>query len=220
MLVAPSGGTALAGGRNGTLTLNGLAATTTYYVAIETGSGSTACQGPRTPVLATINPAPAAPSVTQVPFAGGSVFSSSAASGNQWYLNGVALPGATNQTYTATGTSPTNLYSVTTTSAAGCVSLPSADYAVLLGTAGARSAGVAFTLFPNPAHSVCTLAGLPAGIALTAILRNALGQEVRRVALPPAGGQAEVSVAGLPAGVYAVQVLGAGVAAVRRLVVE
>ena len=53
-----------------------------------------------------------------------------------------------------------------------------------------------------------------------AILRNALGQEVRRVALRPAGGQAEVSVAGLPAGVYAVQVLGAGAAAVRRLVVE
>ena len=50
-------------------------------------------------------------------------------------------------------------------------------------------------------------------------LRNALGQEVRRVALRPAGGQAEVSVAGLPAGVYAVQVLGAGVAAVRRVVV-
>ena len=86
------------------------------------------------------------------------------------------------------------------------------------GVAGAK-APVGLALFPNPAHNAFTLNNLPP-TALTAILRNALGQEVRRVALRPAGGQAEVAVAGLPAGVYAVQVLGAGATAVRRLVVE
>lgn len=86
-------------------------------------------------------------------------------------------------------------------------------------TLPAGSAALGLALSPNPAHTAFTLSNI-AGAATTAVLRNTLGQEVRRVALRPAGGKAEVSVVGLPAGVYAVQVLGAGAAAVRRVVVE
>lgn len=49
-------------------------------------------------ILITVNPAPATPTVQQ----NGLVLTSNASSGNQWYLDGVLIPGATGQTYTAT----------------------------------------------------------------------------------------------------------------------
>lgn len=46
----PTGGTAIAGQTNSTLTTPVLSSTTTYYVAIDNGN----CEGPRSPVIATI----------------------------------------------------------------------------------------------------------------------------------------------------------------------
>jgi hypothetical protein len=51
----------------------------------------------------------------------GNVLTSSASSGNQWYLNGTAIPGATGSTYTATAN---GTYTVIVT-ANGCSSAPS-----------------------------------------------------------------------------------------------
>src|SRR5947209_13254755 len=54
----------------------------------------------------TVNQTPATPTITGGPLTfcqGGSVtLTSSAATGNQWYLNGGAISGATNATYSAT----------------------------------------------------------------------------------------------------------------------
>ena len=94
-----------------------------YTVTITT-SGCTSAPSAATTV--TVNPIPTTPTVTPggpTTFCeGGSVtLTSSSASGNQWYLNGNSIVGATNQTYSATASGD---YTVTIT-ASGCTSAPS-----------------------------------------------------------------------------------------------
>jgi iron-sulfur cluster repair protein YtfE (RIC family) len=87
-----------------------------------TGCTSVASNG----IVVTVNPVPAAPTITAgsaTSFcSGGSVIiSSSSATGNQWYKDGIIISGATAQTYTA-NTSGNYTSKVTTT---GCTSLAS-----------------------------------------------------------------------------------------------
>ncbi|MBH8570084.1 T9SS type A sorting domain-containing protein [Microvirga sp. STS02] len=81
-----------------------------------------------------------------------------------------------------------------------------------------------FALYPNPAHgtSTLTLPALPGTAAATLTLRDAMGRALRTltVTLPTAGLRHEMSLAGLPAGIYAVQVQAGQNTAARRLVVE
>ncbi|MDJ1504202.1 hypothetical protein, partial [Xanthocytophaga agilis] len=78
---------------------NAVAGTTTFYVT-QTVSG---CTSTATAVTVTINTKPATPTISgTLTFCTGSntVLTSSAVSGNQWFLNGTAISGATNQTLT------------------------------------------------------------------------------------------------------------------------
>lgn len=70
----------------------------------------------------TVNNPPSAPTITQ----NGATLTSSVSSGNQWYLNGSIISGATNQTYTAT---QNGTYTVTVT-VNGCTSAASAPVTV------------------------------------------------------------------------------------------
>ena len=103
----------------GTSTSVSPASTTTYYVGVCPGSF-------RVPVTVTITATAPTPTITAggpTTFCtGGSVtLTSSAATGNQWYLNGTAIGGATSQTYAA---SAAGNYTVIVTSG-GCTSSPS-----------------------------------------------------------------------------------------------
>lgn len=69
------------------------AATTSYTLTVVNQAG---CVKKDT-VVVTVIPIPATPAIT----ISGSVLTSSAVTGNQWYKNGVAIPGATSQNYTA-----------------------------------------------------------------------------------------------------------------------
>jgi Concanavalin A-like lectin/glucanases superfamily len=83
-------GIAMAGSTGTTL----IATTSGSYTTIVTSGG---CQSVASNVLVvTVNPIPPTPSITQ----NGNQITSSAISGNQWLLNTVAIPGATNQNYT------------------------------------------------------------------------------------------------------------------------
>src|SRR5213076_2074758 len=118
-------GNPIGGATNQTYPAN---ATGNYTVTV-TASGCTSAASAATSV--TVNPIPATPTITPggpTTFcAGGSVtLTSSSASGNQWFLNGSPLGGATNQTFAAT---VTGNFSVTTT-AAGCTSAASSATAV------------------------------------------------------------------------------------------
>jgi hypothetical protein len=144
--ITPGGPTTFCLGGNVTLTsssasgnqwyLNGNplgGATNQAYVATAAGSytvivTSSGCSSPSSsPAIVTVNPIPPTPTITPggpTTFcAGGNVtLTSSSASGNQWFLNGNPIGGATNQAYVATATGN---YSVAVT-ANGCASVPSA----------------------------------------------------------------------------------------------
>ena len=95
-----------------------------YTVQVTTSGCSSA---PSAATIVTVNPIPATPTITPggpTSFcAGGSVtLTSSSASGNQWFLDGNPIGGATNPTFIATASGN---YTVTVT-ALGCTSAPSA----------------------------------------------------------------------------------------------
>jgi Carboxypeptidase regulatory-like domain/HYR domain/Ig-like domain CHU_C associated len=122
------------------------------YVATTTGSytavlNALGCHSQTSdPTVVTVNPIPATPTVTPggpTTFcSGGSVtLTSSSASGNQWYLNGNPIGGATANTYNATATGS---YTVVVT-ASGCSS--------------AASSATSVTVNPTPATPTVTPGG-------------------------------------------------------------
>ena len=99
---APTGGTAIAGQTNSNFSTPVIAVTTTYYTAINNGI----CESTRTPVIATINTPPTAPTTTGSSACGGSSITLSATGGAagqyRWYTvptGGTAIAGQTNSTY-------------------------------------------------------------------------------------------------------------------------
>jgi hypothetical protein len=128
-----SGGVAVAAGASYSPFLY---ASTTYYVGLQ--YSATACPGPRTAVKVTINDVPATPTVASTTTASGLTLTSSAPTGNQWYLNGTAIAGATAPVYTVSSGSARGPYTVVTTSAAGCASLPSCEQYTITGSGASR----------------------------------------------------------------------------------
>lgn len=93
----------------------------------------------------TVNPQPVKPTASLT----GTTLTSSTASGNQWYFNGTAINGATNQTYTAT---QSGNYSVVVTDTNGCSSESSDDVNVVIsGIEDVES--FSMKVFPNPLQS-------------------------------------------------------------------
>ncbi|MBX7240406.1 MAG: T9SS type A sorting domain-containing protein [Bacteroidia bacterium] len=95
-------------------------------------------------ITVTVNPVPAVPTFTVNTSTG--VLSSSAGAGNQWYLNGNPINGATGMNYTAT---TSGSYHVCVTNAQGCTSC-SAPQSVELVSIGSGQFIVPVTILPNP----------------------------------------------------------------------
>ncbi|PZR40732.1 MAG: hypothetical protein DI538_03380, partial [Azospira oryzae] len=112
--LAATGGTAIAGQNSNTYTTPSLTSTTTYYVSLNNGS----CESTRTPVTATIDTPPAAPTVTGNASCTASALTLTAAGGAsgqyRWYTDastGSPIAGELNATYTTpTLTSTTTYY--------------------------------------------------------------------------------------------------------------
>ncbi|HEY6162318.1 MAG TPA: PKD domain-containing protein, partial [Bacteroidia bacterium] len=96
-----------------------------------------------------VHPLPPVPTIT----ANVAVLTSSAASGNQWFLNGNPVNGATNQSYTVT---QNGNYSVMVTDAFGCTSM-SAIYPFTTVGINELSDGDIFTIAPNPSNGIFSL---------------------------------------------------------------
>lgn len=77
---------------------------------------------------------------------------SSASAGNQWYLNGTALPGETNSFYVMTTVGGN--YSVVVSDTNGLCSAASATF---VGIDELSAIGISYSLFPNPNHGTSSL---------------------------------------------------------------
>lgn len=91
-----------------------------------------------------VNPIPALPVITQ----SGNLLTSSGLSGNQWFLNGTAIAGATNNTYSPQST---GLYTVKVT-ANGCTSVASAAFNYVVTAINSTDLNRKIIITPNPAR--------------------------------------------------------------------
>jgi subtilisin family serine protease len=112
----------------------------TYTVEAENANG---CVGQSNAIQVTVSPVPATPTVYYSNNA--NLLISSAPMGNQWYLNGVAIPGADSTTWYPT---QNGIYSVIVTNAAGCSSESAQFNYVNIGTDEWLRAQI--KLYPNP----------------------------------------------------------------------
>jgi hypothetical protein len=121
---------------------------TTVYTA--TGDDGSGCSSSET-IEIFVTPTPAIPTIT--PFADNLVSSSS--SGNQWYLDGALIDGATSQLFT-----PEVNGNYTVTVSQGACSSSSAPYLFESIVTSIGNDFSVFALYPNPASDFVTLTGM------------------------------------------------------------
>lgn len=103
----------------------------------------------------------------------GTTLSSSAASNNQWYLNGVAIAGATAQTYSPVRSGN---YQVAVSLANGCVA-QSDNFAYVILPENPGENDIGLTVFPNPANTqLNVLFAAKSAVNVNLALINAIGQ--------------------------------------------
>ncbi|NOS91712.1 MAG: T9SS type A sorting domain-containing protein [Cyclobacteriaceae bacterium] len=96
-----------------------------------------------------LNLIPSTPTISQA----GSTLTSSSATGNQWYLNGTLISGATSQVYTAVSN---GTYTVIVTTG-GCASAPSAPIFVTVLYVEDAISEIVLDIYPNPSNGLFDL---------------------------------------------------------------
>ncbi|MBD2723738.1 Ig-like domain-containing protein [Hymenobacter armeniacus] len=196
------------------------------YTVTNTVAATASCPAVTATTTFTVNPRPATPTITATYNGTTTTLTSSAATGNQWYLTvgttTTAVAGATGQTLVLTGT-PAQLgaYTVTTTNANGCVSLPSAAL-VVTGTKNSI-AGASLKLYPNPTPNgevTLELTGFRSATQLTVL--DPLGRVILTEVLPANAGTAThpLNLKGMASGVYLLRLSNTDGVETRRLVKE
>lgn len=166
----PSGATIVSGGNSTKITVNYSATATSGNVTV---AGSNSCGlGIASTLAVTVHPIPETPVISS----NGSLLTSSAPAGNQWYLNGVLIPGATSVTYTAL---ESGLYTCVVT-LDGCPSEVSNEIFVDL-TGIETPDAASFKLYPVPNNGQFTveLGAMGQGNFVVEIT-NTLGMKVYR----------------------------------------
>ncbi|ANE52980.1 MBG domain-containing protein [Flavisolibacter tropicus] len=163
-----------------------------YTVKATSGSCTSSASAA---TVVTVNATPATPVIT----ATGNILTSSATAGNQWYLNGTAITGATNQTHRVQAS---GLYKVKVTS--GACSSTSVDYnfvATRIDNPGTGNGEI--FLYPNPVLKTLTVKNA-AGHKLLVRIYDGFGKKVHESKLVTS--QGSIDVQGLSAGIYQVVV--------------
>ena len=196
------------------------ASTSGTYTITNTVSSTGACGGTSATATVTINALPTRPTLTAQYNGPTTTLTSSAATGNQFYLNGVVIAGATSPSYVVSSATQLGSYTVTTTSAQGCASLPSVPLVV---TATAKQlADAMLQLYPNPTPDgklTITLINARQPVQLSVL--NALGQVVFRVSVPASSATEQpLDLSALPSGVYLLRATTADGTATRRFMRE
>jgi hypothetical protein len=165
----PTGVTITSVTNTNTITVSfGASASTGNFSVYGTNSCGNGAASPAYTV--TVNPIPPTPVIT----INGEVLSSNVATGNQWYLNGVAIPGATGQNYTAVDGG--DYYCIVTLN--GCSSGESNHIWVsLIGISENEAKYYQVYPVPNKGQFTVSVTGAEAGVYNIRII-NAIGQTV------------------------------------------
>ena len=150
------------------------------YVITNTVAASGGCAAVTSTASFTVNSIPATPtlSTTGTP-ATGITLTSTAATGNQFYLNGNPIAGATGQTYLVNSGKNNGSYTVVVTGTGGCSSAASAPIVVTVTATAPAATLTTLTVYPNPTrdgHLTLELSGYREAVAVTVV--NAVGQRV------------------------------------------
>lgn len=171
-----------------------ISATTTYYVTKY--DTATLCEStPRTTITITFIPKPPTPNISQ----SGVILSSNATVGNQWFINGIAIGGASSQNYTAY---QSGIYEVVVT-INGCASDTSAPF-------NFSTTGINYTeqqqivISPNPFTSQTTVTFNQEQKNIIIKITDALGNEVRIISFT--GKQCMIDKGALNKGIYFLQI--------------
>jgi Ig-like domain CHU_C associated/Lamin Tail Domain/GEVED domain/Secretion system C-terminal sorting domain len=209
----------------GSFTIDGTAATQFTpstlspgaHTVVLTGSNGT-CSGSVSFVV-TVTATPATPTITQAASGGFVVLTSSATSGNLWYLNGTPIPGAIGTTYTVTAAAQSGTYTVVSTTN-GCGSTSSAPVTVTVtGIAHAQALALPVSLFPNPTLDGLVTVELAISESPTPLtVFDVTGRSVFTTVLPANETRTALDLRHLPTGVYLVRLQTAGGSVIKRLV--
>ena len=185
----------------------------TYTVTVNDGTTSLTSS----PVALTLLPVPDAAYVIQT----GNLLESSVADGNQWYINGALIPGATDQTYEATV--PGNYFTIITDATTGCQSEPS-NTAVILGTDESGEPGNV-RIYPNPFRDRLNITfSLPESGMARITLLDAFGREVARLAdetgAPAGTFSGSYTVGSLNPGVYYCRIQAGSFTTVKKVILS
>ena len=167
-----------------------------------------------TGITMVVDAMPATPTISQ----SGNVLTSSAATGNQWYLNGILIVGATAQNYTFT---TNGSYTVIVTNGA-CTSAESAPTVIInVGIADYTSLHL-LTISPNPNDGNFNISFIaPAKETYTVELTNALGQLIFKEVLTDYSGtyNKQLSVVDYGKGVYTISLINSKNEIVKKIIV-
>lgn len=155
----------------------------------------------------------AVPPVPTIAYLGNNMYESSATSGNQWYVNGGLIPGATGQTFDAANY-PETYITVVVSNSAGCSEESAASFVSVEELAILN----AVNIFPNPATNVVTIK--VGNIDNPQIeLRTVTGQLIQTVSVKN-NSQTNVDVSSLSTGMYLVKITANKVTATQKLIIE
>jgi hypothetical protein len=194
-------------------TFPGSSVTITGYVNPAFGSGNfyywfynwqinEGCSSNRVPVTAVVHPAVPVPTISQ----NGTILTSSSSVNNQWYNNGVLIPGATAQTYDM-GLSGSGTYTVVVTDpATGCSaqSLP-----VVYTGISENLAAAGIRCYPNPVIDVINLDFTQNSFNGAQVrIFNSLGELMLKTEIHRRNNS--ISLSGLAAGIYNMEISASG----------
>jgi len=208
--ITPNGATTFCHGDNVTLGANAanaylwsngastqsitVSASGNYSVSITDMNG---CSGNSSVTGVTVNPLPAVPIIS----ASGAVLSSNDVVGNQWYLNGSLIPGATSQFYTTT---QNGFYTVSVADINGCTST-SVPFNYNSTGITAFTNNFPITVYPNPSNGNFTIQSSISGNGLTEVqLTDLVGKQVfyQAIEMTAAGAPITINADNVANGVY------------------
>ena len=190
----------------------GSTATTYYYYFYDWKVQAEGCISSRTPVTGTINAIPSKPTVN----VNGVELTSSANSGNQWYLNGNAINGATGKTYTCT---ENGAYKVKVTEN-DCSNESDVTNVTTVGIADINADNL-FIAIPNPNNGIFTVTVNSTENQFNKLsVFNLLGKEIMSDIISNNNYKKVINLEGLTKGIYLVKISGASQTLFKKVVIE